>query len=225
MNIAHEQFSLLPDRMNMDGNQDGNPQGVPGGATTQIHGGLGGMVDQNVQQGSDGELSSVSSCKANKGKAKSGMLACPSENTKNVEVWPHYNLHYEYASKPLEYNDLLFEQYIARETRTISACTDALEAKGRLNLMFRLAHLKQKGYSWESLRGLYTAVVRGIEMHETNWAADWQGIEEMVIDVTDRNVHVKNKSKKQNDVWFCREFNREEGCALQPPHEAMVNRK
>ena len=168
--------------------------------------GLDQLAGQNANQGSDGEISSVSSFRRKKG-VKSGMLAKPTDNIKTVETWPHYNLHYEYASKPIEFNDINFEQYIAGETRTILACEDVLEIKGRLNLMFRLAHLKQRGHGWENLQSLYAAVVRSIEMHESNWSSDWRMIEEMVIDALDRKPVGKGAKKKGQEVWFCREFN------------------
>ena len=182
------------------------------------------LAGQNANQGSDGEISSVSSIRRKKG-AKSGMLAKPTDNIKSVETWPHYNLHYEYASKPIEFNEINFEQYIAGETRTILACEDVLEIKGRLNLMFRLAHLKQRGHGWENLRSLYAAVVHSIEMHESNWSSDWRMIEQMVIDVMDQNPAGKVGKGKGQEVWFCREFNRPEGCDQTPPHEAYINHK
>ena len=219
-------FTGLPVTGNIMTSQQGVVDGAVG-VTAGLQGGdsgVPGLAGQNVNVGSDGELSSVSTVKCKK-KLKTGMLAQPSDNIKSVAVWPHYNLQYEYASKPLQFLQLSFKQYIAGESRTVMSCSDTMEVRGRLNLMFRLAHLKQKGYPWECLRGLYAAVVRGIEMHETSWAGDWRHIEEMVIDVLDRNIPFKLKGKKGGEVWYCREFNRVEGCELQPPHEAQIGKK
>ena len=219
--LADRQGVALPDDRNMMNSGQAGPINM---VTSGQASGLAGLAATNNAAGSDGELSSVSTSKGQR-KYKSGMLAKPTDNIKTVETWPHYNLHYEYAAKPVEFNQISFEQYIAGETKTIMSCSDVLEIKGRLNLMFRLAHLKQKGYGWNSLRSLYAAVVRSIEMHESAWTADWRHIEEMVIDVLDRNVTGKVSGKRQGDMWFCRDFNRSDGCDLQAPHEAYINKK
>ena len=91
--------------------------------------------------------------------------------------------------------------------------------------MFCLAHLKQKGFMWDSLHGLYAVIVHSIEMHESSWSSDWCNIEEMVLDIMNRDRSKGTKGRKGQEVWYCREFNRVQGCALQSSHEAQVGRR
>ena len=156
------------------------------------------------------------------------MLARPSDNIKSVEVWPQFSLQYGYAAAPIRFEDMSFDQLVAGELKTIMACSDIIETRGRLSLLFRITHLKTRGYLWGVLRAFYAAVVRAIEQHEATWASDWKAIEEFCIDPSDR-VHtridkVAKPTEKRKDEWFCKNFNRVEGCQLHPPHEAMVGR-
>ena len=177
----------------------------------------------------DGEssISSVSRKKSKK-KLKSGMVAKPAENIKSVAIWPHFSLHAVFAAAPLVFNQLTFEHLVAGEVYTIAACHDVFEIRGRLNLLGRLSLLKVKGYPWERLRELYAGVLTAIEMHKTTWMSDWRSIEDMCLDPADRvkrttSTPMNNKNGKKEE-WFCRNYNRPEGCQLTPPHEAVVGK-
>ena len=164
-------------------------------------------------------------------KLESGINAKPAQNVKSVQIWPHYNLQCAYAATPLTFNQLTFEQLIAGETKTISNSADNVEKLGRLNLLNRLSVLRNKGYPWPKLRNLYAAVVREIKMHNIMWCDDWRHIEDAVIDPSDWVISKvgdkqpdKKKDKEAREEWFCRNFNKPEGCQLSAPHEALVGR-
>ena len=191
--------------------------------------GLGALAAQNnspIIEDDEGGSSVSVQCK-NK-KLKSGMLAKPSDNIKSVEIWPHFSLQYAYAASPVRFEDMTFEQLVAGELKTIISCTDVIEIRGRLELLFRITHLKIKGYMGEVLRSFYAAVVRAIEQYEKTWASDMKPIEEFCIDPADRiKTRVsaaKGGASRKGEEWFCKAFNRTEGCTLSPPHEAMVGR-
>ena len=57
-----------------------------------------------------------------------------------------------------------------------------------LDLLFRIALLKVKGYPWDKLRELYAGVVRAVEMREIRWGDDFRYIEEQIIDPADRVI-------------------------------------
>ena len=170
---------------------------------------------------SDGE--SVVSVNATKKKLKSGMVALPTDNIKTPQIWPHYNLTYGYVTAAIQFQHITFEQYVVGETKTILNAQDSVEKRGQLLLMSRIAYLKQKGHPWGTLRTLYAAIVNAIEKHESSWASEWRDIEDMVLDSVNRMVGPRKGVKVEQ--WYCRNFNRSDGCQIQPPHEAMIGKK
>ena len=174
---------------------------------------------------SDGE-SSVSLIKKGAKTKKSGMLAMPSDNIKTPQIWPHYNLAFGFVTAAPQFHQLTFEQYVAGETKTVADALDPLEVKGRLGLMSRLSYLKHKGHAWPNLRTLYAAIVNHIEKHEASWVSDWKYIEDMVLESSIRIPGEKGVGKKvkmsQPEQWYCREFNRPEGCTKAVPHDANI---
>ena len=178
-----------------------------------------------VEPDSDGE-SSVSSVKR-KSKLRSGMIANPVDNIKTQEIWPHYNLNFGYIVKKVEFPTLTYEQYIAGECKTMLNSNDPNEVRGRLNLLIRISYLKQKGFTWPNLRELYAAIVGHIERHESTWISDWRDIEDMVLDTVRQGDPTSGAAtrQKKTEVWFCRNFNRQEGCQLPSPHEANVGKR
>ena len=150
-------------------------------------------------------------------------------NIKTQEIWPQFNLTYHYVTQEVKFKQLSYELYIAGECKTIMQCSDMLETKGRLNLLIRIAYLKQKGHAWSCLREFYAAVVRAIEMHESTWASDWRDIEDMVLGPAPLQPasaqRAQNQRRTTPEVWFCRYYNRVEGCDQQSPHEAQIGRR
>ena len=148
-----------------------------------------------LQDDHDSEGEYVISLSKRKLKLRSGMMAKPTDNIKSPEVWPHFNLNYGYVMQTIEFHQLTFEQYIAGEGKTLLNCTDPNELRGRLNLMIRLAYLKQEGFTWPNLRTLYAAIVNHIETHETTWVSDWRHIEDMVLETGIRVPREKSGGK------------------------------
>ena len=183
-------------------------------------------ADQGWQQDPDSDGESVESVnKSCKLKPKSGMVAMPFDNIKTPQIWPHYNLAFGFVTDAIQFHQISFELYIAGKTKTLMNCTDPLEIKRRLSLMSRLGYLKHKGYSWSNLRTLYAAIVNHIKKHETSWVSDWKYIEDMVLESALRNPGDKGKCKLsaiRGEQWYCRDYNRPEGCNRNAPHEAVV---
>ena len=181
---------------------------------------------QGVHADSDGE--SVNSLVKSKRKGKkSGMVACPADNIKTPQVWPHYNLSFGFVTAAVPFHQLSCEQYIAGETKTILMAEDPLEIRGQVNLMSRLVYLKHRGHAWSNLHSLYAAIVNHIEKHEGSWVSDWKFIEDMVLESAIRGPGEKGVGKSSSkgtraEQWYCRKFNREDGCDKGPPHEAVI---
>ena len=187
----------------------------------------GNMGHELAVQESDGESSISSSFKKPK-RVQSGMVAKPINNIKTKEIWPHYNLTYGFVTAEVQYHQISFEQYIVGETKTIMQSSDPVEIRGRLSLMTRIAYLKYRGYNCPNLHTLYAAIINSIERHEDTWASEWRHIEDMVLELPDRKTDKGNQKggkPKSSEQWYCRNYNREEGCNLPAPHEAMVHRR
>ena len=207
--------------------------------TTPLEGGVGALVAGNMQDEARTDLAegesftSVSTGERQKKSKnrKSGMLAKPTHNIKRPAIWPHFNLQLAYAATPVAFAQLSFEQMVAGEIKTIRDSQDKVEAEGRLKLLSKLALLKARNYPWGKLRDLYAAIMREIEKDEARWDSDWRHIEESVIDPMDR-VQVPGQDRGQDnskktskkEEWYCKDFNTENGCPKDSPHEAMVGR-
>ena len=160
-------------------------------------------------------------------KIMSGIEAKPSDNVNSAKVWPHYSLQLSYAVAPIRFDEITFEQLVAGEIHTIINCSDNVEVRGHLNLLFHITYLKIKRYIWSALRSFYAVVVRSIEQHENTWASDFKCIEEFTIDPCDRIRMQPDKPRghaadKHWEEWFCWKFNLAKGCHLDAPHDSMV---
>ena len=220
--------TAAPRQVVTDVNED--PRGLNTSVTTRPVTTMGltrptrGTVAMDTEPESEGE-SSVTIPKR-KRKLKSGINATPTDNIKNPQIWPQYNLGYGFIASDIDFKHISYEQYVAGESVTVSKTTDPIEAKGRLELMSKISYLKQKGHTWTNLRGFYAAVVGHILRFETSWASDWKHIEDLVLDNVFRAPPEKPvRSTRSSQQFYCRNFNKPEGCQLQDPHEAMVGRR
>ena len=177
---------------------------------------------------SDDESSVSQSQVKLKNKVQLGMVAKQVDNIKSQEVWPHYNLTFGFVTARVQFHQISFDQYVVGEMKTIMNSKDPIEIRGQLALMSRLGYLKHRGYVWPNLRTLYAANVNSIERHEDTWASDWRYIEDMVLEPPERKGEKgaqKGGVAKSSEQWYCRNYNRPEGCDLQSPHEAQVGRR
>ena len=102
-------------------------------------------------------------------KLKSGMLDKSTSNIKVKQVWPQKNLGEDWAEEELDFKQIRFEHLVAGETRTIETCTEPAQILGRLKLLRRIAYLKLRGFEWNMLRRMYSAILTSIETGENSW--------------------------------------------------------
>ena len=150
---------------------------------------------------------------------RSGILDKATSNIQQKEVWPQKNLLEDWADEELSFNQLQFEHYVAGEARTIELCTEPAQILGRLRLLRRMAYAKLRGYDWQLVRKMYAAVLTSIETRENNWESNFDHFESILY----RQTFIKTtKERTDNKKWFCREYNKPEGCSKQSPHKAPV---
>ena len=191
------------------------------------HVGMDAFASTNVGQGNndpESDSESDSSVVKTKTRLKTVMVACLMDNIKSQEVLPHCYLNYGFVTQVVEFHQITYEQYIASERKTLFKCSDPNEIRGCLNLLICISYLKQKGYSWPNFRTLYAVIVNHIEKHESSWVSDWRHIEDMVLDAAIRVPGEKSGGhgmKNRVVQFYCRNFNKPEGCQLMPPMRLM----
>ena len=156
-------------------------------------------------------------------KVKSGILDKATSNIVHKEVWPQKNLLEDWADEEIEFTQLQFEHHIAGEVRTIETCTDPAQILGRLRLLRRMAYAKLRGYDWPIVRKMYAAIVRSIEAKEYSWSDNFDRFETILY----RRPHAMGRQQRtdrdqntQPKKWFCRDWNKPEGCNKSAPHKA-----
>ena len=149
--------------------------------------------------------------------SRSGILDKATSNIQHKEIWLQKNLLEDWADEEVSFNQLLFEHYVAGEARTIELCTEPAQIFGRLKLIRRIAYAKLRGYEWHLIRKMYAAILTSIEARENTWESNFDRFENILY----RRLH-KNPKDKEVKKWYCRDYNRPEGCSRQSPHKAPV---
>ena len=152
------------------------------------------------------------------------MLDKATANIVHKEVWPQKNLLEDWADEDIEFKHLQFEHHIAGEVRTIETCTEPAQILGRLRLLRRMAYAKLRGYDWPIIRKMYAAIVRSIEAKEYTWSDNFDRFETILY----RRQQMQNRQPRDmgraapesQKKWFCRDWNKTEGCSKQSPHKA-----
>ena len=159
------------------------------------------------------------------GKLKSGMLDKAATNIVHKEVWPQRNLMEDWADEDMDFKQLQFEHHIAGEVRTIETCTHPAEILGRLRLLRRMAYARLRGYDWPMVRKMYAAILRSIEAKEYTWESNFDRFEAILYRRPPVKAARSDNEPRRNEVsqkkWFCREWNKGEGCSKTSPHRAL----
>ena len=161
-----------------------------------------------------------------KGK-KSGINAKLTSNVQVQLTYPHYSLGQlsGFIGQNIQYHQLSFEQFMAGELSTIDTCQDIIEKIGRMQLLKRVALWRLRvNVTWPQIRNAFAHILRRIENKEVTWESDWDTFEQHIYDKIANTVK-NEKSKKSNiaeSVWFCKAYQRQEGCAKDSPHLAKI---
>ena len=98
------------------------------------------------------------------------------------------------------------------------------ERIGRTELLQRITLWRLwANVSWQQVHNAYAHIIRKIENQEISWAPNWDNYERHIYD----KIAVNNKNEKPkkiggDSVWFCKAFQKTEGCRKDPPHLAKV---
>ena len=102
--------------------------------------------------------------------------AKPNSNIKTQQRYPHFSLRQVsgFIGQNLQFYQLTYEQFIARELTTISTCTNAEEIEGRTEVLQRVTLWKLRAnVMWAQVCNAYAHIIRKIENKEIMWRANW----------------------------------------------------
>lgn len=162
-------------------------------------------------------------------KIKSGITEKAEASVRQKLTWPQKNLGFKFIQEPLGFNQLTFEHLIVGEITTIRNCQSMVEAKHRMRLLERIGYWRLRGADWSQIRAFYAAILAGIEAEEFAWDVSFADIESMIIDKPLVAAAVKpdkkpnqRVAKKTEGIWFCKDYNSEMGCELDPGHNVTT---
>ena len=150
------------------------------------------------------------------------MLDKATTNIVHKEVWPQKNLMEDWADEEVEFKNMLFEYHVAGEVRTIETCTEPAQILGRLRLLRRMAYAKLRGYEWPVIRKMYAAILRSIQAKEYSWSDNFDRFKAILYRrVGQSHRQAARTDREPSKKWFCRDWNKPEGCTKQSPHRAL----
>ena len=170
--------------------------------------------EQNLQKGTGNKL------------LKSGMEVKASQRVVQQLLWPHVTLQYEFVSRDLAYKDLDIRLLGAGELEIItrSDISDS-EKAGRLEILKNLFYFSTQ-VDMATVRAMYAAVLRQIEVGSLKWDADpYQIMQLMLMKVWgSKKGRAQEKKVGSTGIWWCRDFQRG-SCTYQSSHSKSIKGK
>ena len=164
-----------------------------------------------------------------KGKKRSGVNANPSSEVREQLKYPHYSLGQQtgFIGLNIPFHQLIYDQFVAGELGTIVATCDRNEREGRTKLLQCISVWKLcAGITWPQVQNTYAHILRKLENKEISWLADFNRFERTIYDkvilTTQKEKQKMSKTTEDNTVWFCKSFQRPEGCSKEAPHTGWV---
>ena len=157
-------------------------------------------------------------------KKKSGINAKPCSKVKREMIYPHFSLGQTstFIGAAVSFHNLTFEQFIAGEMCTIMNTSSSLERRGRITLLHKISQWKLlSGVLWNQIRNTYAMILRKIENCEIDWTESFDKYERHIYEKVSLKPTEKDKNKKNTD-WFCKAFQRPEGCNKESPHLTKI---
>ena len=114
-------------------------------------------------------------------KLKSRMFAKHVSTIKKPQLWPHNHLDSHFISHMPKFQDISWDQLMARQVAIILQAKSHTQAMGRLHLLKQLVYWKLCSRNLYKVCQLYMAVVRTIEEGESSWSSNFQLLEALVV--------------------------------------------
>ena len=170
-------------------------------------------------------------------KIKSGISAKPTSSVKFQLVYPHFSLGQTsgFIGTNIQFHQLTYEQFMAGELTTIKNTEDVGEHDGRIELLTHISQWSLRAnVTWPQIRNVYAHIIRKLENHEISWRTDWSKFERHIYDKvaskqdrkpTSSNTPTSTVGGQNKMTWFCRNYQKTEGCNKNAPHAGRVGNK
>ena len=173
-------------------------------------------------------------------KIKSGINAKPNCEVIEQKRYPQFSLGQVsgFVGQDIAFSSLTYEQFMAGELTTIINCHDPVEVRGRIEILQRVALWRMRAnVTWPQVRGTYSFILRSIENQEISWTADWDRYERHIYEkivipnatntgssttINKRPRNVSTVISSNDAVWFCKSYQRFDGCNKEAPHSAKI---
>ena len=158
----------------------------------------------------------------------SGIDAKPSSKVKIELTYPHFSLCQTSAfmGTNIAFHHLTYEQFLAGELYTVMNTSSLVERKGRITLLSKITNWKlMSGVTWLQIRNTYAHILQQIENEQISWKTDFDKFERNIyerIALKQDRVNTMKKGVSINSDWFCKAYQKLEGCSHEPPHLARV---
>jgi len=124
-------------------------------------------------------------------------------------MWPQSKLQFEYAGSKINFDELEFNLFVARELEMLSSAKLCeVERVGRTKLLKKIAYYTEL-YEWTGLKNMY-ANIRQIENGLADWSKDFSEIETPILIKyaktgvkNKRSVHFGENNKKFKERRIC----------------------
>ena len=178
-------------------------------------------------------------------KIKSGITAKSSDTVINRQRYPHAQLRFDYVSKNISYDKLEMNLFVAGELEIISSSRIKKgEKKARISLLKKLMYLSTT-YEFVTVKSLYAAIVREIELGHIKWGDDYQYVESAILSRNKEKGGLSHNSEKMQlrpkpsyehptranthlaeapKLFFCAKYQRNK-CEFKASHSMVVNGK
>ena len=162
-------------------------------------------------------------------RVKSGILAKPSSKVKQELVYPHFSLCQggSFVATEVTFNQLTYEQFLAGETHTILRCRNKKERAGRQRLLATITRWRLRtSVAWSQIRAAYAVILRDIENGIATWEENFYAYQHILYERPQLPVKTtKTVNNKAENYWFCKAYQKVNGCSLDPPHVARIGNR
>ena len=158
-----------------------------------------------------------------------GISACPNSRVREQLTYPHFSLEQisGFIGQNITFHQLSYDQFMAGELSTMISAQSLDEKLGRMELLQRISLWRlRSNVTWTQVRNTYAHIMRRIENRETSWGVDWDQSERHIYDkvggASPMNKTDKVKKTQSDFVFFCKLFQKIEGCTKESPHNTKV---
>ena len=136
--------------------------------------------------------------------------------------FPHHFTETNFRVPPKTWGDCEFYHYVSGEAELIRLTLDPIEKEGRLRLMTIMGSWVNRSRDWKIVRGVYSSILRAIELGQFTWGEDFRRFEFLLLDTeSEKPDKLGAKQRKADPVFYCYAYQKGD-CRKTTPHMGRV---